>query len=220
MSSEPRDLTGGLPGPQHPTEAATLLAELARMLLPEEQAALARLLSHSLASPTRAERREARIGLLTELVSNGTGEVPAVADYETLRQQRAADGERWPAASVLVTAYGTWLAAVKAAMRLHFGGSAARVPRSYQHAMTRQAGYTRDQAIDAIRRCRRELGGEWPSQGEYDEWMRTSRWAARLAGTGDPRIPGEVQIRKLFGSWHRALEIARREHGGEDEAAA
>jgi hypothetical protein len=102
------------------SEVAQTLATLAadRQALGDGPAAeLARLLGHSLAATSAAHRRDARLGLLFEIVGRGSGEVPTEAAYEEVRVARAAAGEDWPTAQALGQAYGHWLSAVRAAMR-------------------------------------------------------------------------------------------------------
>jgi hypothetical protein len=93
--SGPAQLTGptaGSTADQSASDVAWALAELVPAIPEPTAVDLKRLLSRSLTNPSPAERREARLGLVIELVSDGQGQVPAVADYEEARQERAARG--------------------------------------------------------------------------------------------------------------------------------
>lgn len=92
---------------------AQVLAELAsaRGALPDDAAdELRRLLGHSLAGTSATRRRDARLGLLFELVAQAPGEVPTEQAYNEVRAARLAAGEDWPTAQALGQAYGHWLA--------------------------------------------------------------------------------------------------------------
>ncbi len=193
-----------------PSEVARELAKLIGALSAEAALQLEGLLANSIGSPSSAEIREARLGLLIELVSVGTGEVPGVDQYNGERDQRSARGEHWPSASALSKAYFGWQQAVRAAMRLHFIGTRARVASSHTHAPA-SGEYTRPEVTNAIRRFR-DRHGTWPSYSEYGQWGADARRLARRGGHPDPRIPEHVVIRKLFGEWDRALAVAEREH--------
>jgi hypothetical protein len=180
------------------SEVAQALAGLV-LALPEQTVTdLHGLLAHTVAAPSPAQIRESRVGLLLTLVADSPGEVPTVERYETERKRREGSGENWPAHSTLIRAYGHWLAAVRAAMRLQRDGGRARVPRSHHHARLR-TGYTREQVMGALRTCADALGS-WPTEWEYEEWARLRREAARLAGLPEPTLPVLKPIRTLFGS--------------------
>lgn len=169
---------------------------------------LERLLSNELGAPTAAQLREARLGLLIELISTGDGEIPSTRAYNDLRRHRSeTKGEHWPAASSLVESYGSFGAAVRAAMRLHHDGSAARVPHTHRHARSYRC-YSRNEVVAALKKFR-DQHGSWPrSELEYLTWGETVRRARRNGGHPDPRIPTARPIRKLFGNFPRALEVA------------
>jgi hypothetical protein len=195
-----------------PADASELAQGLAQILRPFPRQAiedLERLLANDLGAPTSAELREARLGLLVEMISTADGEIPRTRDYDDLRRSRLeTKGERWPSASTLVESYGSFLAAVKAAMRLHHDGSAARVPHTHRHARAYRR-YTRDEVIAALRSFHDQFGS-WPrSELEYLTWGETVRRARRYGGQPDPRIPTAKPIRKLFGDFQRALAVAR-----------
>jgi hypothetical protein len=200
---------GGDPVPVDASELAQGLAQILRPFPRQAIEDLERLLANNLGAPTPAELREARLGLLVELISTGDGEIPRTRAYDDLRRSRLeANGERWPSASTLVESYGSFLAAVRAAMRLHHNGSAARVPHTHRHARPYQP-YTRDEVIAALRSFHDQIGS-WPrSELEYLTWGETVRRARRHGGHSDPRIPSAKPIRKLFGDFGRVLTIAK-----------
>jgi hypothetical protein len=195
--------------PKDASELAQGLAQILRSFPRQAIEDLERLLAHNLGAPTSAELREARLGLLAEMISTADGEIPRARDYDDLRGRRLeTTGERWPSASTLVESYGSFLAAVKAAMRLHHDGSGARVPHTHRHARAYER-YRRDEVIAALRLFY-EQHGSWPrSELEFLTWGETVRRARRYGGHSDPRIPTARPIRKLFGGFQRALKVAR-----------
>lgn len=196
------------------TETAQSIASLAcdRGACPDEAARqLARLLGHSLAAPSPAERRSARLGLLIDIVSEGEGEFVTAEAYELERGRRGGRGESWPAASSLSRAFGHWLSAVRAASRFWFDGGRARVASDHSHARPSQA-YRPSEIRSALLRAQTDLAlaaDEWPTEWEYHEWAKISRRLARSAGSAC-RIPGAKQIRKAYGGYAAAVEAARR----------
>jgi hypothetical protein len=177
---------------------------------------LARLLGHDLAAPSAGARRQARLGLLIDLVSDGQGLfIPSTA-YDEAREARAAAGEDWPTSSSLARVYGHWLVAVKAACRYWYGGGPQRVPSSHAHARP-QRGYQPQEIRRALWECQRELelpDGVLPTQWEYQEWAQIKRLIARRAGS-KTRVPGLKQIRKAYGSYSAAASaIVRLENTG------
>jgi hypothetical protein len=191
------------------SELAQGLASIVHAFPPEAIEDLERLISNELGAPTSAELREARLGLLIELISTGDGEIPRTRDYDGVRKLRAQTrDEEWPAASTIVESYGSFLAAVKAAMRLHHEGSAARVPHTHRHARPYKR-YSRNEVVAAIRSFR-DQHGSWPrSELEYLTWATTVRRIKRNGGHPDPRLPSAKPIRTLFGGFQRALDITK-----------
>jgi hypothetical protein len=183
-------------------EAAQTIEALVAALPEEAGRQLHRLLRHAIAAPTAAQRRERQLGLLLQIVSEGTGEVPSTDDYEN---RRATAPDDWPHYSTLIRKYGHWLKAVQVAMRMHKLGGAARAPSSFAHGGARR-GYTRIEVCHAIEDFERRFG-ELPTEWEFEEWRRLARQLARAAGSPEPRIPGLKQIRTLFGTYARAVEV-------------
>jgi hypothetical protein len=191
---------------------------------------LLRLLGHSLAAESAADRRQRRLGLLIELVSEG-GEFIPTTRYEEVRKERAAKGRDWPSASNLTRSYGHWLVAVKAANRFWFGGGRERVTDNHAHARGTQAGYRPTEIAAALREAKIDLelpDNHWPTKWEYEEWAQIKRRLARRSGTAGSakaggedavargsvgkRYPGLKQIRKAFGTYDEAVRAAHRNH--------
>ena len=142
-AASPTEGEPAAPSRDNATEVAATIVSLvkSRLACPETAAQdLRRLLGNSLAVDSAAERRQASLGLLIELVAEG-GEFVATTTYEEVRTERLCRGEEWPAASTLSRLYGHWLAAVRAACRFWFDGGPQRVPGSHHHAVGTQRGY-------------------------------------------------------------------------------
>lgn len=167
-----------------------------------------RLLLAGLAHPSGRELRAARLGLLVELVTELSGEIPTVEQYEARRDSRSAAGDSWPSSSSLADVYGgQWNLAVRAAMRLAFEGPRSRVPHTLRHARFREE-FTRDEVIAAIRRFAEEHDGRMPSAEQYYSWGEHLRRAARHGGRADPRIPSRTAVRRHFASFALAKRAA------------
>jgi hypothetical protein len=206
---EPDDpLASGLDG-NAPSEVAHLIANLIPALPERTLADLRRLLQRRLTAFDNLDVRYARLGLLIDIVSTGTGEVPTTRAYEGERERRASCGETWPVHSTLSVAYGGWVRAVRAAMLLWRDGSSSRTANSNHHFGDRPP-YTHEEAVRAMLVCRDTLG-VWPTEGEYDDWRRLARELARSSGRPEPRLPGRSAWVRLFGSWQAFERRARRE---------
>ncbi len=193
------------------SEVAQVLAELAgdRQAMPCETAEdLVRLLGHSLAASTPAQRRNARLGLLIQIVSAETGEVPTEAVYNATRDEQADQGSEWPSAQTLALAYGHWFAAVRAATRFWFDGGVGRVPSGLEHATGMRAGYQPAQITRALGRFF-FLFGVWPTEWEYAQWRKLQVDAWRRAGQADQRLPSSKQIRAAFHDFAQAVAVAQ-----------
>lgn len=127
------------------TEVAAAIVSLAKshLVLPEIAAQdLRRLLGNSLAVDSAAERRQASLGLLIELVADD-GEFIPTTTYEGIRKKRLSRGEEWPAATTLSRLYGHWLSAVRARCRFWFDGGPQRVAGNHHHAVGAQPATSR-----------------------------------------------------------------------------
>jgi len=203
---------------ERPSEVAQLLAQLAvdHHAFPDGAARdLSRLLSQALAQPELANERQARLGLLIDLVSAGRGYV-TVADYQAARAERAKQGEKWPDASTLSRAMGHWLSAMQAATRFWFDGGPARVGAQRSYA-GRHAGYRPREIVAALRGFEREHG-VWPTAWEWERYIAIRRRLDRRSGRAR-RWPALDQLRKAYGSFEGAVEAARRTHSAESERA-
>lgn len=168
---------------------------------------LVRLLGHSLAAKSAGERRQARLGLLIELISTGSrGEYVTTTAYDQARRARLAAGEDWPDSSNLIRAYGHWLATIKAASAFWFDGGAARVPDSYRHG-NRYRRYQPQEITAALIRYRQEHG-QWPTECDWDDYSGIRRRLARRAGK-EARVPNREAIRRAYGDFDRALAAAQ-----------
>jgi hypothetical protein len=195
---------------QGPTEFAREMALLVRRLDVNAREQLRQLLGHDLAVPSVGERREAVLGLLIELVSDGSGVVPTVAEYAAARSREAAVGRDWPSPSMLSAHFGDWLGAVRSATLLVVRGPASRVPASRGAWFDRPAEYSRDEVCRAIAQCA-DSSGEWPSDVLFTEWRRTVRLVALAAGcTDEVRVPGRKAMMRHFGTYSNALDAAKR----------
>jgi hypothetical protein len=233
MASAPNGVSTNRELARDLTEVATSLGELVKDpgAVPDAAAHdLLRLLGNSLATSSPAERRQRRLGLLIELISEG-GEFIPVTRYEEVRRERAAEGSDWPSASNLSRSYGHWLLAVKAANAFWFGGGRQRVRDGHTHARGTQPGYEPRKIAAALREAKADLelpGDLWPSQWEYEEWAMIKRRLARRSGTDGStkadgkgavargaigkRYPGLKQIRKAFDTYDEAVRAAHRHH--------
>lgn len=199
--------------PSKPTEGAQLLSRLVAWFPDDVKQPLRRLLSHDLAVPTPGAARQLRLGLLMDMVSAGTGEVPRVDDYEEERARRSKQGEKFPAHSTLHEHYGSWVSAVAAAMALVWRGSAARVPASRKTQRSHSASYTRAEVIAALTEARNVLGG-WPDEQVFFDYNTVERELRRMHGDTGPRLPTRGPIRRLFGDFSTALTAAQRLEAG------
>lgn len=176
---------------------------------------LMELLAHSLSAQTAVERREARLGLLIDLVADAAAKCstrpPRRQDYDEARAERAQNGEHWPSSSALCDSYLGWSRAITAAIVV-FEGNARGVSTDKSHASKHRQTYTRPEITRSIINCR-EATGDWPTQWEMAIWAQAQRRLARLSNRQTTELlPGLKQIRKKFGTWDRALARARDEY--------
>lgn len=194
------------------SEAAQLIAEIVPSLPTDTAYNLKRLLALDIALPSRALVREARLGLLVELVALRTQPgLPSEPEYEALRLERIPLGEIWPTSRTLREHYGHWLKAVRAAINHVRGyneaGGRIKVPASHAHG-GRHGSYSRQEVLDALWLVHQAIG-DWSTEWEYELFVRAYRKAAKEAGNPQPRIPGMKQIRTHFGNYARAVQAAK-----------
>lgn len=192
------------------SEYAVLLAESVAALPETSARELRDLLCDFLAQGHTARRREARLGLLIELLEFGERASPVTqSEYEAARAERAGRGEDWPPATVISTPFGGWDQACLVALRLSRLGTGARQSADHSHGKFK-GPCTHLQIADALIKCRMELGF-WPYASLYFDWAGHCRRLARANGLPDPNLPGRPQFKKLVGDFERGLELAKRE---------
>lgn len=206
------------------SEAAEAFAVVAGSMDDLAARRLMALLGHALSAPTNALLLHTRLGLLVELIDD-TAEVPKSHQYDRLRRARAERGESWPDRTELADAYGSWIKAVRAAMRYVFtSGLGSGVGHSQEHLRVATNDYSRHEVLDAIVSCREWLGPwaqptDWPTSGEYFEWAtlrRRAAWSRRDRATGRPvdvRLPGKKAVMRWFATYEDAVAAAIRERG-------
>jgi hypothetical protein len=189
------------------SELAWGLAGLVPNLSEQAAVDLNRLLGRTLTLPPASELREARLGLLIDLVTDQPGQIPSVDDYSAARARRLAEGETWPAHTSLIRAYGShWLAAVTAAMKVAFAQSKSKISADNHHR-TFKKPYTREECRNAVRDCAETLGTT-PTLMEYTDWTILRRRSARAAGQPEPRLPSREALIQRWGSWKNLIRAA------------
>jgi hypothetical protein len=196
-----------MPRAEKATEASQQLAQLVtnKAAFPRQAAEdLQELLGHDLARPTPGERRQARLGLLIELLSDADDQPITTTLYDQARAEKKEQGQDWPDSSNLTRAYGHWLAAVRAATRFWLKGSKGNVPHLYPE---QPSDYMPQEVINGLISFRREYG-DWPTAWEWDEYLLVRREIARRAGT-QLRLPSRRAMRKAYGGFAKAVEAAQ-----------
>lgn len=189
--------------PERPqvSEVAEFVAGILPGIPAKTKFELKRLLSHSIALPTASELREARLGLLAELVS--TGELPTVRTYAS-RRRESNPKDDWPSVAGLIQHYGTWARSLQAALDLQFGTTSVRA-RSRSPLPWTPKSYTRAEVQDALRAASLKVGRPI-TQREYSELRRIERRNASMNGLPEPRLPGNSVIRRTFGNWANGMK--------------
>jgi hypothetical protein len=193
------------------SELARGLAQLVPTLASSDRAQLACLVGTTVAAPSAGLIRLARLGLLIHILGRLAGELIDVPTYEAERVNRARANEVWPAATTLIRLFGTWFRVQVAAIDLAFRGTRSRRPSSLQHTGSRP-GYSPTEVREVLIEVRRVLGA-WPLSGEYFEYRRLRRRAARLTGSPEPRLPSMKPLTRLYGGYEQALRDAQAEVG-------
>ena len=208
-----------------PTEAAHVIVELVTdtsWFSDDEAICLRDLLANELSIATPGRERTERLGLLIEMIADGTGQFVTSTRYDELRQQRLAGGTEWPDSTTISRAYGGWLEAVRTCARLVFGNG-LNISSRGRKGRPRPANFTTLELLNGLERCYVELRGDeagkgapWPRQSEYVRWLHLLRQIARHAGQPTPRVSYVSGLRRTFGSYEQAVEIARNRY---EEAA-
>lgn len=192
------------------TEVAQVLRDLAVRLPAHEREVLARLLANSLADPPAAMDRNRAFGLLMRMV-RADGVVPTEPEYQATLDAATAAGESWPSVRSLCRRYGSWSGVQHHLARYMHHGGAARLPRSYVHALDRPepGTYSKPDVVLRAIIAFQTRYGTWPTEWEYHSWARAQRAAARQAGKPLPLYPDALAIQRVCGTFPEALEAAR-----------
>lgn len=217
------DTTSDRADSQRASAVAREYAEILPKILNRQDALdLLALLELSLAEPSAAERRHAKLGLIVRLIVS-TGALPGPVAYDRAHAEAAARGEQWPDRSSLRRAYGTYEKAEEAAARFLYLGSASRVPDSYRHATNRPGnhayegndvagtnGAQRPRAIlDAVIAFRDAHEGQWPiDEWEFLKWAAGERRRARRNGQPPPPLPSQKPLLRL-GPFRETVALAK-----------
>lgn len=193
------------------SDGVRLLVAVTPTLTDIEAAQLARLLAASVSAPSSALIREARLGLLIDVLGDLQGELIDTVTYDAERAARRNRGETWPVSSTLIRLFGSWHRVLVAAMHLAFDGTVSRRPSSMKLAGYRRA-YTRKEALKVIIEMRRVLG-VWPTSGEYLWFRELCCRAATVNKKAEPRIPSMTPLNRLFGGYAPAITAAQAKVG-------
>lgn len=202
-----------------PTAEGWTLAPIVESL-PEPLAwDLFRMLGHLLHAPTNTDRRYERLELIVRCVL-ADGAAPGIERYQRERADRAAHGEDWPEASVLIKHYAGWERAVRAALELYRIGTRSRVSHSARHLVDDTPDFTRFEMIEALISVQEKLG-HWPAKEEYRRWAQLERHVAR-ATHGVVRYPSLPPFRNHFGrgGFDKATRAAQAAYARQSDARA
>jgi hypothetical protein len=215
LPADPSEILGEAPVRStlrlRPTETAAAIAAMTVELPDAVGEALRDLLSHHLAVPPASFLREARLGLVAQMVRHG--EIVTHAEYEEERVNRKLLGEEWDSAETLAKAFGGWLRVLTATLHFYYGHGRAPAETGAQSFAAPKAC----SKIETVRALQKAHGllDDWPTQWEYQEWRLLVRRAARMRGgydqngdARDPRLPDLPRIRYLFGSFDAAVNEA------------
>lgn len=181
----------------------------------EEDAArdLAQLLINHDGLPSPSRAREAKLGLLVEMVMSSSDPAITIAAYSVRRAGEAESGRAWPSGASLCEIYGSWIRALQLAASIA-RGERRGISKNVEHLRKRSLDYTRADLIGAIRRCKETLG-YWPRYSDYTRWSQYVRDQERTTGGDRNWVPSIRPILTHFGSWKRALELATKEEAAE-----
>lgn len=183
------------PEPALPVALVAMLDELSPLALRELERVLRHRTSESPSPSTR--RRVAQLSFLAELLARTPGRVGTARvsrkDYEAARPASATS------ADVLQRAYGSWLAACRAADGLLGDGTkrhgvGLRGPRGQMPIFFCEKTYV----IQAVLQCAKDIGRR-PSSSDYHLWVIERRARLRAQGRRE-RLPGYGTVLRLFGN--------------------
>ena len=185
-----------------PSETAHVIARIAPNLPARTRRTLSYLLSRDLAEEQiEGPNAAARLGLLSDLITERQGEFPTVENYDDYR--RASD-EHWPSGSTLIRSYGSWTLSVRTASLLSESGTAPRRVSGYPNHP-----YRREELIYSVVRFRHDLG-YWPTNlAEYSKWAMLVRSMQIRWGNTHARIATGSVVRSRPGSLARLVRGAQ-----------
>lgn len=198
-----------------PTNASSYALGLASDIKywPEEVARqLGQLLARHLEHSSATRERDEKLGLLIDLALDGHDLTRlTAAEYDAFRARETDLGRKWRSSSALSKSYGdSWAQACRMAQKVVDGG-AYGVSVSGAHWGRKVLAYTHADIHDALIRCFQEIG-RWPRPTEFENWAKLKRSADRGNGVKNPKwLPWTQNVRKVCGSWERAIEQAQKE---------
>lgn len=160
--------------------------------------------------PTAAQQRVAELSFLSSLLDGPVLDGSefrqcAREEYDRLRPPEAPTSRR------LVNTYGSWSRACRAAYGLQADGSSIGPGRPWPSANPGKRmgrGFTREEALDAVRLCAKELRAVGlagaPTSWQYDEWVRRRRLEAERRGQM-LRLPYAKSVYRRFPKRRRGL---------------
>jgi hypothetical protein len=191
------------------TEAAQVLSVLVAKMPRKAVEDLHAMLALRIAVPPRAARRDARLGLLMDLLIFVGGYITEPV-YEAERQRRKPAGQHWPSVSQLRVDWGHWMLAVQAAARLLGLGGRARVGSPPNRPGPWKKTENPQDILWAIQRAHQDLD-DWPTEWEFDLYIGLQRRLGREhpASVRGVALPTAKEVRRDFGSYDRACELAQ-----------
>ena len=183
---------------EQPSAAALVIATLVPALTDETCSQLRALLADDLATAEVLAPSQHRLVGIAALI-DALGRVPSIAEYERARSDHA----EWPHPSMLGRAYGSWLAAVRAAVKM-----TSEPPRPPGPRRRSTLKHARADCVNAIVRCAQALG-DWPASSEYQRWQVVEADLCRRAGTHARTPPTLRVVTNRLGTWKAALDAAR-----------
>lgn len=197
-----------------PSELAQAVARLATAYPDRAAVDLHELLAHHLSVTSPAEERENNLGLLVELFEE-LGRMPNRETYREEQGRREAAGRRWSSSDELEGVFGKWEYVLSAALYVAEDRADNMVRRKDDGriAPNRKIKYTRDEVKDALIACFETLG-DWPrNPSEYAAWVKLHRRHALLVDSSSEEwMPTVGVVRKKFGTWERAIELAKKKY--------
>lgn len=173
------------------------------------------MLSHSLALKTPAQEREIDLGLVVEMIETNE-RLPKRDEYRHERETRNACGrDGWQSDSYLLGVFGKWSHVQSAALYVVEDRSDRLIRRKDDERLSRRRRrkYSRDDCKAALIACF-EATGDWPHlASEYEFWQQVQRrHERRVNADAAPWLPSSSLIKKKFGDWDRAIELAQKKY--------